>query len=143
MFNMFVLKEWLENNQNMKWGGSICIKYQWPVSYPRRIWKSYWKPICWPFSNYLSDYRYRFNTYLYYRWIYGVIGNIIDIKNVRKLIKKIIIIESFHLLPIPTGVAWIDLLWPKWKVMGFMGGPNWSFFVKIILPDSRGGQLTF
>ena len=31
-------------------------------------WKSYWKSIYWPFSNYWSNYRYRFNTSLYYQW---------------------------------------------------------------------------
>ena len=36
-------KNGLNNNQNIKWGGSICIKYQWPVSYPRRIWNCLWK----------------------------------------------------------------------------------------------------
>ena len=62
--------------------------------------KSYRKSICRPFSNYWSNYPYRFYTFWSYRWFWGIIGNIIDIESLREIIEKLSLSKNLTYRPL-------------------------------------------
>ena len=60
---------------------------------------NYRKSIYWQFSNYRSNYWYLFITNLSYCWLKGIIGNIIDNENLRKIIKKLLCSKNLTYCP--------------------------------------------